>query len=94
MDFGLFSESGHRHNTLAAQTYEQDLDEVVLADQLGFREAWIAEPNHVRANTVTHASFLMCKAAGLTERIKFGSAIGQLPLHHPVELVQEANMCD
>src|SRR5205807_7223161 len=79
---------------VAAQTYEEDIDEVVLADQLGFREAWIAEPNHVRANTVTHASLLMCKAAGLTEQIKFGSAIRQLPLHHPVELVQEANMCD
>lgn len=94
MDFGLFSESGHRHNPVAAQTYEEDIAEVVLADQLGFREAWIAEPNHVRANTVTHASFLMCKAAGLTEQIKFGSAIRQLPLHHPIELVQEANMCD
>lgn len=94
MEFGLFSESGHRHNKSAAQTYEQDLDEVILADRLGFREAWIAEPNHVKANTVTHASFLMCKAAGLTQQIKFGSAIRQLPLHHPVELVQEANMCD
>jgi limonene 1,2-monooxygenase len=94
MEFGLFSESGHRHNLVAAKTYQEDLDEVVLADQLGFREAWIAEPNHVRSNTVTHASFLMCKAAALTEQIKFGSAIRQLPLHHPVDLVQEANMCD
>jgi alkanesulfonate monooxygenase SsuD/methylene tetrahydromethanopterin reductase-like flavin-dependent oxidoreductase (luciferase family) len=94
MEFGLFSESGHRHNPIAATTYEEDLAEIVLADELGFREAWIAEPNHVRPNTVTHASLLMAKAAGLTERIRFGSAIRQLPLHHPVELVQEANMCD
>ncbi len=94
MQFGLFSESGHRHNPIAATTYQEDVDEIVLADELGFREAWIAEPNHVRANTVTHASMIICKAAGLTEQIKFGSAIRQLPLHHPVELVQEANMCD
>jgi alkanesulfonate monooxygenase SsuD/methylene tetrahydromethanopterin reductase-like flavin-dependent oxidoreductase (luciferase family) len=94
MDFGLFSESGHRHDGIAAQAYEQDLAEIVLADELGFREAWIAEPNNVRRTTVTHGSLLMCRAAALTERIRFGSAVRQLPLHHPVELVQEANMCD
>jgi alkanesulfonate monooxygenase SsuD/methylene tetrahydromethanopterin reductase-like flavin-dependent oxidoreductase (luciferase family) len=94
MEFGLFSESGHRHNSVAAETFNEDLAEVVLADQLGMREAWIAEPNHVRANTVTHSSLLMCRAAALTERIRFGNGIRQLPLHHPVDLVQEANMCD
>ncbi len=94
MKFGLFSESGHRRNAVAADTYTQDIDEIVLADELGFDEAWIAEPNHVRPNTVTHAAMIMCKAAGLTERIRFGHAIRQLPLHHPVDLLQEANACD
>ena len=59
MQFGLFSESGHRHNLIAASTYEEDLDEIVLADELGFREAWIAEPNHVRPNTITDANLLL-----------------------------------
>src|SRR5579884_2950228 len=94
MDFGLFSESGHRTGSTPANTYQLDLDEIVLADQLGFREAWIAEPNHVRPWTVTHAAMMMCKAAALTSQIRFGHAIRQLPLHHPVDLVQEANMCD
>ena len=94
MEFGLFSESGHRHYPNAADSYAADIAEIVLADSLGFTEAWIAEPNHVRPNTVTHAAMLMCKAASLTERIRFGHAIRQLPLHHPVDLVQEANACD
>jgi len=94
MDFGLFSESGHRRNAIAAEAYAEDIAEIVLADKLGFREAWIAEPNHVGPNTVTHAAMLMCKAAGLTRQIRFGHAIRQLPLHHPVDLVQEANACD
>src|SRR5206468_2888717 len=94
MQFGLFSESGYRWHPTAAETFKEDVDEIVLADKLGFTEAWIAEPNHVRPNTVTHAHMLMCKAAGLTERIRFGSGIRQMPLHHPVDLVQEANMCD
>src|SRR5437870_10199822 len=94
MEFGLFSESGHRHTKIEAETFAQDIEEIVQADQLGVTEAWIAEPNHVRANTVTHAAMLMCKAASMTKQIRFGHAIRQLPLHHPVDLVQEANMCD
>ena len=94
MEFGLFSESGHRRVTDAAQAYDEDLAEIVLADRLGMREAWIAEPNHVRAGTVTNAHMLMCKAAALTKQIRFGSGIRQLPLHHPIDVVQEANMCD
>lgn len=94
MEFGIFSESGFRSHALSADTYEEDLREVIAADRVGFREAWIAEPNHVRDNTVTHASILMAKAAGLTDQIIFGSGIRQLPMHHPVSLVQEANMLD
>ncbi len=94
MDFGIFSESGHRTQPMAAQAFDEDLAEVVLADKLGVKEAWIAEPNHVRPNTVTHASLLMSKAAALTKNIRFGSGIRQLPLHNPVAVVQEANMLD
>lgn len=94
MQFGLFSESGTRRDRLAAEAYQADLDEIVLADQLGFREAWIAETNQVRPNSVTHSHMLMCMAAALTGQIRFGSGIRQLPLHHPVDVVQEANMCD
>jgi len=94
MEFGIFSESGHRNSADPAAIFDADVAEIVLADELGFREAWIAEPNHVRPNTVTHAHMLMCRAAALTEQIRFGSGIRQLPLHHPVDVVQEANMCD
>lgn len=94
MEFGLFSESGHRHGVTAAQSYDLDLAEIVLADRLGMREVWIAEPNHVRPATVTSAHMLMCKASALTRHIRFGHGIRQLPLHHPIDVVQEANMCD
>ncbi|HLY64676.1 MAG TPA: LLM class flavin-dependent oxidoreductase [Chloroflexota bacterium] len=94
MEFGLFSESGNRRDPTAGQTFQKDLDEIVLAEQLGFTEAWVAEPNSVRPNTVTHAHLLICKAAALTKNIRFGTGIRQLPLHHPVDIVQEANMCD
>src|SRR5579864_651261 len=42
MEFGIFS-NGFRPHTTAAQTYEEDLAEIVLADQLGFRDAYISK---------------------------------------------------
>lgn len=94
MQFGLFSESGYRQNAVPADAFEEDLFEIVLGDRLGFSEVWIAEPNHVRANTVTNANFIICKAAPLTRRIRFGTGIRQLCFLHPIDVVQEANMCD
>lgn len=94
MEFGLFSESGYRLNPVTRESYHEDLAEMVAADRFGFHEAWIAEPNHVRPNTVTHADLLIAKLAGLTRQIRLGTGIRQLPLHHPIDLVQEANACD
>lgn len=94
MQFGLFSESGYRQDPVTALAYEEDIAEIVEADRLGFREAWIAETNRVRPNTVTDANLLICKLAGLTSQIRFGTGIRQLPLHHPVNVVREANVCD
>lgn len=94
MEFGLFSESGYKLNTVTAEAFEEDLSEIVLGDRLGFCEAWIAEPNTVRPNTVTDANLVICKLAGLTKRIRLGTGIRSLPLLHPINVVREANMCD
>ena len=40
MEFGIFS-NGFRPHTSASRTYEEDLSEIVLADQLGFRDAYL-----------------------------------------------------
>jgi alkanesulfonate monooxygenase SsuD/methylene tetrahydromethanopterin reductase-like flavin-dependent oxidoreductase (luciferase family) len=94
MEFGLFSESGYRLNPVTADAYAEDLAEIVRADRLGYAEAWIAEPNHVRPNTVTDANLVIAKLAGLTRRIRLGTAVRNLPLIHPVNIVREANVCD
>jgi len=94
MEFGLFSESGYRLDPVTAQAYGEDIAEIVEADRQGFREAWIAETNRVRPNTVTDANLLICKLAGLTSQIRLGTGIRQLPLVHPVNVAREANVCD
>ena len=43
MEFGLFMMPLHPPYRSFADAYDRDIDQIVLADQLGFREAWVGE---------------------------------------------------
>jgi alkanesulfonate monooxygenase SsuD/methylene tetrahydromethanopterin reductase-like flavin-dependent oxidoreductase (luciferase family) len=98
MEFGIFS-NGFRPHTTAAETYQQDLAEIVLADQLGFRDAYISEhhgePIYVgKVDTLPVPELLMCKAAALTKRIRMGAAVKLIHLMHPVDMAMQAAVAD
>jgi alkanesulfonate monooxygenase SsuD/methylene tetrahydromethanopterin reductase-like flavin-dependent oxidoreductase (luciferase family) len=98
MKFGLFSESGLRGNPVAAQTYDEDLAEILLGEELGFDEVWVAERGtRTRGQSpdiLSASNLLICKAAALTKRIRFGTGIKPLGYHHPFTIATEANVCD
>jgi alkanesulfonate monooxygenase SsuD/methylene tetrahydromethanopterin reductase-like flavin-dependent oxidoreductase (luciferase family) len=98
MEFGIFS-NGFRPHTTAAQAYEQDLAEIVLADQLGFRDAYISEhhgePVYIgKADILPAPELLMCKAAALTKQIRMGAAVKLIHLTHPVDVAMQAAVAD
>ena len=98
MEFGLFS-NGFRPHTTAAETYDEDLFEIQLADELGFRDAWISEhhgePVYIdKIDTIPIPELLMCKAAAVTKRIRFGPAVKIIHLYHPVDTAQLAAVTD
>ncbi|HVA26102.1 MAG TPA: LLM class flavin-dependent oxidoreductase [Chloroflexota bacterium] len=86
MEFGIFS-NGNRMFRPAAEAWDEDLWEIALADELGFQEAWISEH-------ATLAELILCRAAAMTRRIRLGPGVRTLPLHHPVQVVSDANSCD
>jgi alkanesulfonate monooxygenase SsuD/methylene tetrahydromethanopterin reductase-like flavin-dependent oxidoreductase (luciferase family) len=94
MEFGLFS-NGFRPHTSAAQSYQDDIDEIVLADQLGFRDVYISEhhgePPYInRVDTIPAPELMMCKLAALTKNIRMGSAVKLFHLHHPLDVAVQA----
>lgn len=94
MKFGIFS-NGLRHNKIAADSYDEDLAEIVAADRLGYDEAWVSE--HMGSwlpDAVPLAELMIAKAAGVTSRIKLGPAVRLSPLFHPLDLAVSAAMCD
>jgi hypothetical protein len=84
MQIGLFS-NGERHNQIAKTTYDEDLAEVVLADELGLQEAWISEHGtfirYHAPDQLPCAELFICKAAVLTKQIRMGPGIRPLPYY-------------
>lgn len=98
MEFGIWS-NGFRRRTSPAATFQMDLEEIILADQLGFRDAYISEhhsePVYVdKVDTLPVPELLMCKAAALTKKIRFGAAIKVAHLQHPVDVAIQAATTD
>ena len=97
MRLGLFS-NGQRRNSLAKISYEEDLQEVILADELGLEEAWISEHGTFVSfhapDQLPSADPFICKAAALTKRIKMGPGIRPLPYFHPLQVATDAAVCD
>jgi limonene 1,2-monooxygenase len=98
MEFGIFS-NGFRPHTSARRTYEEDIREIVLADELGFEVAYISEhhgePPYIgRVDTIPTPELMMCKAAALTKRIRMGAAVKLIHLHHPLDVAIQAAVTD
>jgi alkanesulfonate monooxygenase SsuD/methylene tetrahydromethanopterin reductase-like flavin-dependent oxidoreductase (luciferase family) len=97
VEFGLFS-NGERTNKIAADSYDDDLYEIVVADKLGFREAWISEhighTRETRVDKLSVSEMFIAKAAGLTRQIRMGPGVRPLALYHPVQVATDAAVCD
>jgi alkanesulfonate monooxygenase SsuD/methylene tetrahydromethanopterin reductase-like flavin-dependent oxidoreductase (luciferase family) len=86
MEFGIFS-NNRRPARSIGDAWDEDIFEIVTADQLGFRVAWISEHQ-------SPAELIICKAAGQTRQIRLGSAVRPLAYYHPLQVAIEANACD
>jgi len=98
--FSLFSvldsyEEGSR--TLAA-LYEQLLDQIMYAEQLGFDAYWIGEhhgylaPHHALA--CPNPAILLTAAAQRTQRIGLNTAVTNLVLRHPLLIAEDYALVD
>lgn len=94
MRLGLFS-FNQREQPVAAESWEEDLWEVQLAEELGFEETWVAE--HIGGafpDQIPAVDLFICKAAAMTKRMRFGPGVRSLPYHHPVHVATQAAVCD
>lgn len=78
--------------------YQQVLNQIMLADELGFDSYWIGEhhgqtaPGQVMA--CPHPAVLLAAAAKLTRRIGLNTAVANLALRHPLQIAEDYALVD
>src|SRR3954464_10914772 len=77
-----------------AARIDQQIEQVCLAEQLGFGDVWLTE-HYFTGESVYNDALLFAAAVTMrTQRIRIGFAVVQLPLHHPVRLAVQLALLD
>ena len=77
------------------QVFMETLEEIALADELGFRTVWLTEHHFMPEYSHSSAPDLfLAAAAQRTSRIRLGHGIVPLPYHHPLHVAERAATLD
>ena len=94
MDIGTFllmqSPSGRSSNEIYARAIEQ----AQAAEALGFRNVWLAEHHFSTYGYVSRPLQLATYIAAKTTRVRVGTAVVVVPLHHPLLVAEEIATLD
>lgn len=94
MTFGLFFLNSIAPWKTDYEELRDGLEQIRVADELGFDSVWIAEHNSRTYGVVTSSSVYLAAAAAQTKRIKLGTGVVRLPLHHPLQVAEELGVVD
>lgn len=84
----------HPPGRAMAQTLKEDREAIILADQLGFEEAFVGEHVTDAAETVTSCVAFLASLISDTKRIKLGTGTCNLPNCHPAHVAAQIAMLD
>ena len=70
------------------------LEEIKLADELGFDSAWLTEHHFSRYGILGNPLVLGAAIAQTTSQIEIGTAVVVVPFHNPLRLAEDAALLD
>jgi alkanesulfonate monooxygenase SsuD/methylene tetrahydromethanopterin reductase-like flavin-dependent oxidoreductase (luciferase family) len=84
--YGMFIMPFHPPTKPPAQCYDEDLELIVRAEELGFSEFWIGEHHTMQYENIVMPEIFIGRALGATRRIRLGPAPVCLNQHHPAHV--------
>src|SRR6185436_11615283 len=94
MRLGFFTMPLHPRHRNPTQTLQEDREAVILADRLGFYDAFIGEHLTDPEENVTNSFIFLATLIGETRSIKLGTGTSNLSHSHPVLIAAHAAMFD
>ena len=90
MKFGTFDQIPCADWQSPFQRYQDTLDQIQLAEELGFDNAWLAEHHFSPSTSLTPSPLIIAAAAAQrTKRIRLGVAVNLLPYHNPIRMAED-----
>lgn len=94
MRLGYFAMPMHPQGRAWADTLAEDREAVVLADALGFHDAFIGEHLTDRHENITNSMLFLATLIPATQQIRLGTGTTNLAHAHPVLVAVQAAMFD
>jgi alkanesulfonate monooxygenase SsuD/methylene tetrahydromethanopterin reductase-like flavin-dependent oxidoreductase (luciferase family) len=92
--YGMFIMPFHPPAKPKAQCYDEDLELIVRAEELGFSEFWIGEHHTMKYENIVMPEIFIARALGETQRIRMGAAPVCLNQHHPAHVASRLAFLD
>jgi alkanesulfonate monooxygenase SsuD/methylene tetrahydromethanopterin reductase-like flavin-dependent oxidoreductase (luciferase family) len=94
MKLGTFMMPLHPPGRIATDTLAEDREAILLADRLGFNEAFVGEHVTDLAENVTSCLMFLASLAHETKNIVLGSGTINMPNSHPAAIAAQVAMLD
>src|SRR5476649_1225751 len=94
MNLGFFTMPIHPLDKDWRLSLREDREAFVLADELGFTEAYVGEHSTDKAENITSAIAFLAWIAAATKRIRLGTGTINMPNTHPAALAASMAMLD
>ena len=94
MKLGFFTMPIHPIGKDWRQSLREDREAFILADELGFTEAYAGEHATDQAENITSCAMFLATLAGATKRIRLGTGTVNMPNSHPVAVASQIAMLD
>ncbi|MCU0550895.1 MAG: LLM class flavin-dependent oxidoreductase [Leptolyngbya sp. Prado105] len=93
MKTGIFCTYENYHQSVK-QAIADQVALVQKAEELGFEEAWVTEHHFDEFHVSPSILMLLAHLAGVTDRIRLGSAAVLLAFHNPIQIAEEIATLD
>src|SRR6185312_1549242 len=94
MNFGTFLLMQSPSAQASDEMYARAIEHAQTAEDLGFRNIWLAEHHFSTYGYVGRPVQLATFIAARTQRLRVGTAVIVVPLHHPLVIAEEIAMLD
>jgi alkanesulfonate monooxygenase SsuD/methylene tetrahydromethanopterin reductase-like flavin-dependent oxidoreductase (luciferase family) len=95
MQFGSFMEFHVRQGKSQAEAFAESFAHVRQAEEQGLDGVWLAETHFTPERALTSSPLILASAiAGMTKRMRVGTAVLLLPIRNPLEMAEEVATLD